>query len=130
MTRNQIPPEVREFVRREIKSVVQLEVLLLLYRTRERSWTVIEISQELGIDPEIAEPPLVSLEQLGVIETAETTPVSYQYGPRDQNDELLVEKLAISYTKQRVGIFSLILSESNSRIRRFAEAFRLIRGAE
>ena len=130
MTPTQIPPDVREFVRREIKSVVQLEVLLLLHRTRERAWTVVEVSQELGIDPEIAETPLLSLEQLGVIRIAETTPISYQYGPTDQTVETTIERLALSYKKQRVAIFSLILSESNGRIRRFAEAFRLIRGAD
>lgn len=130
MTRNNIPPDVREFVRREIKSVFQLEVLLLLQRTRERAWTVAEVSHELGIDPDIADAQVVSLLQLGLIETVATTPASYVYGPSDQNDEVLIEKLAISYAQQRVGIFSLILSESNSRIRRFAEAFRLIRGSD
>ena len=130
MTLNNIPPVVREFVRREIKSVFQLEVLLLLHRTRERSWTVSEVSQELGIDPEVAGAQVISLEQLGLIKSVNTTPVRYRYGPDDENDELLIEELAISYAKQRVGIFSLILSESNSRIRRFAEAFRLIRGSD
>ena len=130
MTRNQIPPDVRKFVRREIKSVFQLEVLLLLHRTRERTWTVSEISQELGIDPEIAETQILSLTQLGLIRTSDTSSITYFYGPKDRDDELIVEKLATSYAKQRVGIFTLILSESNSRIRRFAEAFRLIRGAD
>jgi hypothetical protein len=130
MTRNQISPDVREFVRREIKSVFQLEVLLLLHRTRERAWTVMEISQELGIDPEIAETQVVRLEELRLLETEQSTPISYVYGPRDHDDEIIIEKLAVSYAKQRVGILSLILSDSNSRIRRFAEAFRLIRGAD
>lgn len=130
MTRNQIPPDVREFVRREIKSVFQLEVLLLLHRTRERAWTVMEVSQELGIDPEIAEAQILGLMQLGLIQASNTIPISYLYDPGDQNDEKIIENLALSYAKQRVAIFSLILSESNSRIRRFAEAFRLIRGAD
>jgi hypothetical protein len=130
MTRNQIPPDVREFVRREIKSVFQLEVLLLVHRTRERAWTVTEVSQELGIYLEIAETQLLSLTELQLIRTRDTLPVSYFYDPEDQNDEMIVEKLATSYAKQRVGIFTLILSESNSRIRRFAEAFRLIRGGD
>jgi hypothetical protein len=130
MTRNQIPPDVREFVRRDIKSVFQLEVLLLLHRTRERAWTVMEVSQELGIDPEISETQVLSLTQLGLIRTRDIIPISYFYDPEDQNDEMIVEKLAMAYAKQRVGVFTLILSESNSRIHRFAEAFRLIRGAD
>ena len=128
MSRNQIPPDVREFVRREIKSVLQLEVLLLLHRTRDRAWTVMEVSQELGIDPEIAEVQILSLLQLGLIQARSTT--GYSYDPEDQNEEIIIDNLALSYAKQRVAIFSLILSESNSRIRRFAEAFRLIRGAD
>jgi len=130
MTRNQIPPDVREFVRQQIKSVLQLELLLLLHRTRERTWTVSEISQELAIHPEITETHILRLEELALVQVAATAPTSYVYGPKDQNDEMIIEKLAISYAKQRVGIFSLILSESNSRIRRFAEAFRLIRGSD
>lgn len=130
MPHNQIPPDVREFVRREIKSVFQLEVLLLLHHTRERAWTVTEISQELGIDPEVAETQVVQLEELRLLQTEQSMPISYVYGPKDQNNEIIIEKLAVSYDKQRVGILSLILSESNTRIRRFAEAFRLIRGAD
>jgi hypothetical protein len=130
MTRNQIPPDVREFVRREIRSVFQLEVLLLLHRTRERAWTTMEISQELAIEPEIAEAQLVRLNELGLIQSRPTAPANYVYGPKDQADDTIVEKLATAYANQRVGIFSLILSGSNNRIRRFAEAFRLIRGAD
>lgn len=89
-----------------------------------------EVSQELGIDPEISETQVLSLTQLGLIRTRDTIPISYFYDPEDQNDEMIVEKLAMAYAKQRVGVFTLILSESNSRIRRFAEAFRLIRGAD
>ena len=130
MSRNQIPPDVREFVRHEIKSVLQLEVLLLLHRTRDRAWTVTEVSQELGIDPEIAEVQILRLLQLGLIQARNTIPTGYSYDPEDQNEEIIIDNLALSYAKQRVAIFSLILSESNSRIRRFAEAFRLIRGAD
>lgn len=130
MTRNQISPDVREFVRREIKSVFQLEVLLLLHRTPERAWTAIEISHELAIESEIAETQVLRLEEMGLIQMRQTSPVSYVYGPKDQADDTIVEKLATAYAKQRVGIFSLILSGSNNRIRRFAEAFRLIRGAD
>jgi len=130
MSRNQIPPDVRQFVRREIKSVLQLEVLLLLHRTRHRAWTVMEVSQELGIDPEIAEEQILSLMQLGLIQAMNRIPIGYSYDPEDQNEEIIIDNLALSYAKQRVAIFSLILSESNSRIRRFAEAFRLIRGGD
>lgn len=130
MTRNQIPPDVREFVRREIKSVFQLEVLLLLHRTSERAWTAMEISQELAIDPEIAETQVIRLEEMGLIQGEQTAPDSYVYGPKDETDVMIVEKLATAYAKQRVGVFSLILRESDNRIRHFAEAFRLIRGAD
>jgi hypothetical protein len=130
MTPNQIPPDVRDFVRREIKSLFQLEVLLLLHRKPERTWTLKEISQELGIDPEITETQVTRLEELGLIQIAQTTPTSYVYGPQDQNDAITIDRLAKAYDQQRVGVFSLILSESNNRIRRFAEAFRLIRGAD
>lgn len=130
MTRNQIPPDVREFVRRDINSVFQLEVLLLLHRTRDRLWTVMEVSQELGIDPEIAERQLVSLIHLGLIQATNTIPVSYSYDPDDEKGETIIDKLALSFVNQRVAIFSLILSDSNNRIRRFAEAFRIIRGAD
>ena len=130
MRRNPIPAEVREFVSREIKSVFQLEVLLLLHRTQEHAWTVTEISQELAIKPEIVETDVLRLEKIGLIQMRLTTPISYIFDPGDPDDQVIVEKLAISYDKQRVGIFSLILSEADSRIRRFAEAFRLIRGGD
>jgi hypothetical protein len=130
MTRNQIPAEVRQFVRREITSVLQVEVLLLLHGLPDRVWTVMEISQDLSIDPEVAEAQILHLEERGLIKLATTTPMGWVYSPKHPSDVTTVDKLATSYVKQRVGIFSLILKESDNRIRRFAEAFRLIRGAD
>lgn len=130
MARQYISKDLKKFVRDQIRSVFELEALLLLHSANTRSFTAAEIANELGFDPEVAQHHLAILVANGLLAQFDTNEINYRYEPVDQDVATMVDQLAVGYAKQRVPILSLILSERPDRIRLFAEAFRLIKGTD
>lgn len=130
MARQYISKDLKKFVRDQIRSVFELEALLLLHGANRRSFTAAEIANELGFDPEVAQHHLAILVANGLLAQFDTNEINYRYEPVDQDVATMVDQLAVGYAKQRVPILSLILSERPDRIRLFAEAFRLIKGTD
>lgn len=126
MPKQQISESVKSFIREQIQTVPKLEVLLLLHREQSRPFTLAEVASELGFENETAQEQLTSLEAIGLIETNKDKS-KYRYHPGNPTLESIVDRLAIAYTKQRVPILSAILAEDPNKVRRFVEAFKLVR---
>jgi len=67
MARQQISKDVKDFITAYIRSVFQVEVLLLLHRSAGKWWMAHEVSQELGIETEVANTQLESLAEVKLI---------------------------------------------------------------
>ena len=126
MSRINISQELKTFLKQHIHSVFSLEVLLLLRREPSKSFTASEIANELGIEIDVAQ-QLSELTSANVITKSNEDVATYRYAPVDRQLASLVDQLAVAYTKQRVPILSLILTEHADRIRGFVEAYRLNR---
>jgi len=126
MAKQHIPEGVKTFIREQIQTVPKLEVLLLLHREQSRLFTLAEVANMLGFEPETAREQLTALEAIGLIET-DKDKSKYRYHPINPALESIVDRLAIAYPKQRVPILSAILAEDPNKVRRFVEAFKLVR---
>lgn len=124
MPREHISEGLKKFIRQEIQTVFQLEVLLFLHRNQPKSFNIREVADELGFEYDIAEEQLAALVETGILEADEST---YRYEPANEQIRNLVDQLAHAYPTQRVLILSLILSERPDKIRVFAEAIKLLR---
>lgn len=128
MTRQQISKDVKDFISEYIRSVFEVEVLLLLHGTAGKWWLAQEVSQELGIESEVANTQLLTLVGMKLLTQGPDEPLRFIYDPENDSLKSTVDRLAVAYGKQRVAVFSLILKRSDNRMQRFAEAFRLIKG--
>ena len=126
-TEPQISEELRRFVKDQIRTVLRLEVLRLLYQHQLRSFSAAEVAQELGFEIEATQEQLTALEALGLAIQSSNGELRYQYYPVDATLGSTVEQLAVAYCTQRVPILSVILADNSERPRLFAEAFRIIR---
>ncbi|HJP92161.1 MAG TPA: hypothetical protein VJ875_09415 [Pyrinomonadaceae bacterium] len=99
-----------------------------MHRNQSRSFTTAEITSELGVNTDVAQEQLAALEASGLLVQSNTEEARYRYHPADAALRSMVDQLAVSYSRQRVPILSLMLAERPDRIRLFAEAFKLIRG--
>lgn len=120
-----LPEHVARFIRREIHSVLQLEILLLL-RERSGSWTPTAIASELRITDQSASLHLRDLELRGLLVSAAPGP-SYEYAPKTPELRGLVDELADCYANMRYTVINLMFSEPGDSARTLAEAFRLRR---
>jgi len=120
-----IAQNIRDFVGEHIESVLQLELLLLLYAQPQRMFTAAEITRELRIDANWVAAQLAQLCQRGILScTTDTTPLGYQYQPAKPELDIAVQGLAAAYAQRRVSVINLIVNKPSDKLRSFAEAFR------
>jgi DNA-binding transcriptional ArsR family regulator len=114
--------EFTAFVRENVVSVEQINVLLLLSEDVERSWSVEEISQALtSSDGSIGE-RLGVLRRRGLIRRE--TEGRFRYASSPERDSL-VEELRREFARRPVSVIALIFSRRDDALESFADAFRL-----
>ena len=115
------------FIQTAIPSVDAAEVLLFAKRQRESTWTAGEIGAQLRpavavTDAEVAK-YLDALVQHGVLALGADRRV--QFRPRSEEIEMYTEMLALAYRVRPVTLIRMIYALRDSRIRTFADAFKL-----
>ena len=128
MAKQYISDNLKIFIKEQIQTVFRLEVLLLLHGEQSKSFTAADVALELGFDKDVAQDQLKSLATLDLLVESSTDGAKFSYQPANVVMEAMVDELSATYSKRRVPILSLILTEPAGRTRVFAEAFRLIRG--
>jgi hypothetical protein len=118
---NRFSSGFQTFVRANIGSVEQVDVLLLLYGDPTRYWTVDEISGALQSSPSSIAQRMRILCSRGL---ACRDDDRYRYQNDDKLDPLVAE-LQREYRLRPVSIIELIYSRRNAAIESFADAFRI-----
>lgn len=125
---SEFPTHVRDLLARCIRSVSQLEVLLLLMRESGSEWTAERTSAELYIQPQPAADHLSKLHSSGLIE--KTGDDRYRYAPRSNDVDRAVRDLARIYGMMRLRVINEIMSNPDDSIQSFADAFKLRKDKE
>ena len=125
MAQGGITPEVQRFIAETIDAAEQLDILLLLHRNRDRSYTAMEVSQEVFTVPASATMRLEGLVGRGLLSSSGGADPRYQYGPASEALARQVQDLADVYQKDRVGVIKLIFARPPDPAQTFADAFRL-----
>ena len=123
MSEAEIPANVRRFLHDQIESVVQVEVLLLLYAEPARAFCGADVVAALRVEPAWAAAQLSDLCGRGIL--AEAGPGSYRFAPRTAEVADAVAGLARAYADRRVTVIGLIYAKPSEPLRSFADAFRL-----
>lgn len=124
MVEGRLPEHLNRFLAEKIRSVSQLEMLLLVRSAPDRAWSADEICRALYIAPEMCIEQLEQLRASGLFATG-TAPGQYQYAPQDPALADTMAELAVMYHQRRVTVITAIYSEPTDKIRTFADAFRL-----
>ncbi|MEA1648555.1 hypothetical protein UAJ10_05950 [Nitrospirillum sp. BR 11164] len=111
-----------QLLRLSIPSVWALETLLFLYRGRDRAWTVPELVLHLRSSAAAIEGALAPLAQAGLVVAEDD---AHRFQPAGPLLEAFVRDLETAYAEQPLSIIKAILSTPNSRIKSFADAFKL-----
>ncbi|MEO6002074.1 MAG: hypothetical protein ABIZ04_25100 [Opitutus sp.] len=121
---DKITNSVQDFVRRNIVSVEQLEILLLLFAERERDWSAAEVNSQIRSQESSVSKWLTVLASIGLVaRVAETD--RYKFAASSAGIEQQTAALAQLYKDFRVRIIELIYSRPGSQLRDFSNAFNL-----
>jgi hypothetical protein len=118
--KREFSPAFRTFINKNITSVEQIEVLLILHANPDRVWTVSEISAILRSSPYAIEsrmPGLISAK------LAKALDAGFQYTASGRT-HAFVEMLQAEYTARRFSVIELVFSKGDP-LQSFADAFRL-----
>ena len=116
--------DVKEFISKNIHSVAQLEILLMLRSAPQKYWTADEITQTLYLQLQMTAQLLSEIVQRGL---AIRIDGGYLYQPTSDADRNAIDRLASIYHERRVAVIAEIFSKPKDSLRAFSDAFRLRR---
>jgi hypothetical protein len=118
-----IPDQLLHFIRGSIKSVWTLDLLILMRRARERSWTLDALTHELRGNRTLVHDVLSALVTAGLVQV--DAEGSYRYRPATPELDSLVEQLERVYVERPLALIKEIVSAPNEKIQSFADAFKI-----
>ncbi|MES2354989.1 MAG: hypothetical protein V4568_11435 [Pseudomonadota bacterium] len=117
-----IPEDIRKFIFLRIDSIAHMEALLLLRLDPTECWDSASVASRLYISDKEAATLLMCLHADGfLVETGSR----FQYRCCSIELEQMVDRVADAYTRHLILITNLIHSKSLTKIREFADAFKL-----
>jgi hypothetical protein len=119
-----ISDPVRQFIARDIVSIEQLEILLLLREHRARAWSPAEVTDRIQSSLPSVSDRLADLVRRGLLRRDDDR---FRYDPPADQDVIIAE-LAGEYRDRRYSVIDLIFSKGSDKLKVFADAFRVKKG--
>jgi hypothetical protein len=116
---------VRTLIRRHIRSVGELELLMLLRAERDRSWSVDEICETLACPRSWAVAQLEVMERAGLLAPADG---KWQFAPTSTELEHATAALEESYRLHSRDVVRFVFATPGRDLKEFSDAFRLRSG--
>lgn len=111
-------------VARYITSVEQLEILLLLRRTCDRTWTAAAVAEELRTSEASAKNRLADLVAAGLVEVSTQSVAALRYAPSAAWKRAAVDELAALYAERPYYVIDMIFAKPIANLYLYADAFR------
>lgn len=124
MASEAIPEDVRIFLVDQVRTLMALEMLLMMLAEPGRAWSAAELVRELRCDEEWTARELERLVQRGLVEVAPGEPGRYHGKPSIASSPP-VAWLRAAYPEQRFSIIQSIYAAPALPWQQFADAFRL-----
>jgi predicted transcriptional regulator of viral defense system len=122
MPEPEISSDVRQFLTESIRSVEQLEVLLLLRATADRGWTVRDVYQRVLTNETSIQRSVDGLHEKGLLRR--TNEGFYQFKPTSDGERVL-EELALLYKEKPARILYALYGPQRPEIDAFVQVFRI-----
>jgi hypothetical protein len=117
-----IPEEVLRFIEQYIDDVPQLETLLMMRESPDRTWLVEDVAAHNYISPQRAQQTLDGLRRRGLVSADES---GFRLDASAPGLRTLIDEVARVYKSNLSRIATLIHSRPSASIKEFARAFDL-----
>lgn len=126
-----MPPDdseaIVDFVRRNISSPEDLEILVRVMDAPERWWDVAGIAKALRLDPAMARRSLEHLASRNLLAIRVTSDVRYQFQPGEPGLDAACAAFAEAFRTNPLALLRLASEQPWRGLRAFADAFRIRR---
>ena len=122
---DQLPPAVRQLLARYIRSVEQLEVLLLMHGQPQRSWSAADVYSVIRSSEASIASRLESFTKEGFLTKENGAPPTYRYAPNTTDLRSAVDEAAGAYKTWRIRVVEAIFAPPSDPVQSFADAFKL-----
>lgn len=119
--------ELRRFIKEYITSLEQLEILLLLYHTADRLWTIEEVFKVIQSNPHSVADRLQGLVSLGFLIAEGSDKPAYRFQPASSEAAQRTSELAKAYALSKYKVVETIFSTPRDQVQQFADSFKLRR---
>ena len=120
---SQIPDEIRKFLVQHVRSIAQLDILLLISAAPQRWWTATEVYRIVLSNEELVAKTLERFCQINFLRKSESG--TYQFAPPSDEINNLIKTLALLYRERPSRIVQAIYEAPVSEIEEFAKAFKI-----
>ena len=120
-----IPPAVRRFLDQRVDDVEQLEIVLLLQRHGDRSWSAADVADALRLGTRRVEHQLEALAGRDLLDVRLGGDVRYRFKPASDTLASMARQLAECYRDRRLEVVSFVTTRGLRPLRDFSDAFRL-----
>jgi len=118
MTSNDIPVELKTFLRERIRSYEDLELLALLYRTAPRAWLAAAAARQLNIAKSAASEAIERLRGAALLElVTDGEGAAYRYSPSTPELARLAGQLIDLFENERLTLVKSMNENAVSRMR-------------
>jgi hypothetical protein len=122
---DQLPPAVRQFLARYIRSVEQLEVLLLMHDQPHRAWSAADVYGVIRSSEASIATRLDAFAGEGFLAVEKGPPQTYRFAPQSTDLSSAVSETATAYKTWRIRVVEAIFAPPSDPVQSFADAFRL-----
>ena len=122
MIKDNLAPEVAEFIQMYIHSLEELEILVIFQDDPSLERTIDDLNKNIRSSVASITSRVKSLERNGLL--SEISPARYKFLPASKDLEYAAQSLVAAYKERRVSVIEAIFSKPLAGIREFAEAFK------
>jgi hypothetical protein len=127
MMRERVPAPVRSFLAGHVRSIAELETLVLLLHNARQWWTAESLADELGLSVREAGAALEGLARRNLLDVRLAEEVCFQYKPASDEQDAAVRELDRTYAAHRAAVAALVAAPPLDDVRAFADAFRILK---
>ena len=121
-----LPRPVRRFLARCVDAVEQLEIILLLQKHADRSWTPTDVSEALTLPGDAAARDLEVLCGRDLLDVRLGADVRYRFAPGSPELARQVRGVVDAYRASRGAVLAFVTTRRRRSLRDFSDAFKLI----
>ena len=125
MSNDAIPTQVRQFLGQYIKSVEQLEILLLLSGNPHKWWTATGVYEVIKSSVQSVQDRLNEMVARGILRKEAENEVRFQFKPTNDAVWNITSELRDAYKERSVKVVQAIYSKPPDAVQEFARAFRV-----